>query len=435
MSSVRRDAPLAVVLLFMVVVGVFLRVRQLDAPQALKWDEVHFVGVARGLVAHQYVYDDHPPFGKLIIAGVMKLFGDTPVGWRLAALVFGVLNIGLAAWATRVAFKSWRAAFIAGAFVAADGFFIVYSRAALLDGLIVAFAMAGVTTILCAQRLWQVLLAGFLVGCAASFKLNGVTFVAVASVICLASRRTRWFTPLLVGVAALVFYAQAALALVLAERSGSVASVIAENAKQVRHHLSYTLVHPLSSHWYTWFLPLRPIFLRRDADPVDGSVRALITLGNPALWWASTLAVVAAVAVVVRTGPQRLWRQLAGTRAEPTANDPDATAVTGNDLEYGLAVEDRAGMLFALLVAWVAPLAFWVPNLRDAYVYHYLPSYTFALILLAGFVDRFYTRRQLATFVAIVLVAEISIFFAPLWGELPISEEALNARLFFKFWR
>ena len=92
-------------------------------------------------------------------------------------------------------------------------------------------------------------------------------------------------------------------------------------------------------------------------------------------------------------------------------------------------------MLFALLVAWVAPLAFWVPNLRDAYVYHYLPSYTFALILLAGFVDRFYTRRQLATFVAIVLVAEISIFFAPLWGELPISEEALNARLFFKFWR
>ncbi len=64
-----------------------------------------------------------------------------------------------------------------------------------------------------------------------------------------------------------------------------------------------------------------------------------------------------------------------------------------------------------------------------------MPSYTFALVLLAGFVDRCYTRRQLALFVAVVLVAEISIFYAPLWGELPISKEALDARLFFPFWR
>lgn len=437
----RSDAPLAAVLAFMLLVGVLLRVHQLNLPAALKWDEHHYVGVARSYVAHQYNTDDHPPFGKLIIAGVMAFLGDTPIGWRLASLVFGFVNIGLVAWTTRVAFNSWRAAFMAGAFVAADGFFIAYSRAALLDGMIVAFAVAGVTMILIARRPWQVLLAGVLVGCAASFKLNGVTFVAVAIVICVASRRTRWLTPLLAAAAAVVFYAQSALALVFTGRSGTVAAVIAENRKLIKHHLSYTVVHPLSSHWYTWFLPLRPIFLRRDTDPVDGSIRALITLGNPLLWWASTLAVVAAAVVVVRTGPRRLWEQLAGTRVDAApgggAGTPNLTVIAdaGTEIDSLLAVEDRAGMLFGLLLAWAAPLAFWVPSLRDAYLYHYLPSYTFALILLAGFADRFYTRRQLATFVAIVLVAEISIFYAPLWGELPISEEALNARLFFKFWR
>ena len=105
------------------------------------------------------------------------------------------------------------------------------------------------------------------------------------------------------------------------------------------------------------------------------------------------------------------------------------------DLDYVLAVPQRAGLIFGVLLAWAGPLAFWVPSLRDAYVYHYLPSYTFALVLLAGFVDRFYTRRQLAMFIAVVVVAEISIFYAPIWGELPISKEALDARLFFPFWR
>ncbi|HEY4188338.1 MAG TPA: phospholipid carrier-dependent glycosyltransferase [Polyangia bacterium] len=420
MRSVRDDLPLAVVLAFMFAVGVLLRVYRLEVPNALKWDEHHYVGVARSYLAHQYNTDDHPPLGKLIITGVMVFFGDTPLGWRLASLIFGFLNIGLIAWTTRVAFKSWRAAFIAAAFVAVDGFFIAYSRAALLDGMIVAFAMAGVATILTAQRLWQVLLAGVFVGCAASFKLNGVTFVAVALVICAAARRTRLFTPLLAVVSAVVFYVQAAFPLILTGGSGSLAAVIAENKKLIKHHLSYTVVNPSSSHWYTWFLPLRPIFLRRDIDPVDGSIHALLTLGNPLLWWASTLAVVAATVVVVRTGRRRLWQQLLGARV-------DAGPTGGTDV---LAVQDRAGLLFGLLMAWAAPLAFWVPSLRDAYLYHYLPSYTFALVLLAGFADRFYARRQLATFIAIVLVLEVSIFYAPLWGELSISQEALNARLF-----
>ncbi len=61
-------------------------------------------------------------------------------------------------------------------------------------------------------------LAGFFVGCAASFKLNGVPFVIAAGTLCLVSRRTRLFTPLLLLIAAAVFYAQSALPLAFSGR-------------------------------------------------------------------------------------------------------------------------------------------------------------------------------------------------------------------------
>ena len=78
-----------------------------------------------------------------------------------------------------------RAAWIAAAFVAADGFFIAYSRSALLDGMIVGFGVAAVTIILRSRTFWHVLAAGVPAGCAVSCKLNGLAFVGTATAVCL----------------------------------------------------------------------------------------------------------------------------------------------------------------------------------------------------------------------------------------------------------
>ena len=371
--TVAAEAPLGLLLVAMVAFGVFLRVHALGVPDSLKWDEVHYVDTARSYVAHQYAWNDHPPLGKLIIAASMGLLGDTPVAWRLAPLLFGLANIGLVAWLAMTVFKSPRAALIAAAFVATDGFFIAYSRAALLDGMIVATGLATITFVLRARGAWNVLAAGIAAGCATSLKLNGLSFLATAVAVCLATRGLRRYTPLLATAALAVFYAQCAFALRLTGRSGSVRAVVAENREMIRHHLSYTVVHPFSSHWYTWFLPLRPIFLRRDVD-VDGTIRALVTLGNPLLWWASTLAVGVSLVLLARSGPGRVWR--------------------GLTTERGAAERVRSSAVVWVIVAWAAPVVFWVPSLRDSYVYHYLPSYAFALVLLAGLVDRLLVSRR-----------------------------------------
>jgi len=441
-SSIQQDAPLAVVVVATLVIGVYLRLYDIHLPTFLRWDEHHYVNVARSYVAREYNTDDHPPFGKLIIAIFMRVLGDNPLGWRMASEVFGFINIGLGAWAAWAVFGSRRAGVLAAAFMAIDGFFIAYSRAALLDGMIVAFSLGAVTTMLCARRWWHVLLAGVLAGGAASFKLNGVPILVAVLMICAASRRWRRLAPVVLVVAALVFYAQSATALVLTGKSGSVLAVIAENRKLINHHLSYTVVHPFSSHWYTWFIPIRPILLRQDVD-ADQTARALLALGNPLLWWASTVAVIGGVVVLVRVGPRRLWEmvQAHGARSVGTAGAGAAAiespggAVAGPSVpDSVLAVPDRAAWLFGILLGWAGPLAFWVPSLRDAYIYHYFPSYTFALILLAGFTDRFYDRRRFLTLMAILVVVEVSMFYAPVWGEFPISEAALHVRLF-PFWR
>jgi len=402
--ALETDGPLIALLLCMVAVGIALRAYQLDEPHTLKWDEHHYVETARSYLAHKYAWNDHPPLSKLIIAGFMWALGDGPLAWRLPSFLFGVVNIGLVGALTAHVFRSRRAGLIAAAFVAMDGFFIAYSRTALLDGMIVAFSLASMLCVLRGRTVRAVLLAGLFSGCALSFKLNGAVFVFASFLACLASKPLRKYSPLLLLCALFVFYAQCAVALVNVGRSGSIAAVIEENRAMVKNHLGYTVVHPMSSKWYTWFVPTRPIFLRRDAD-IDGTVRALLTLGNPLLWWAAIFAVWSAAEELIKPGLARLW----------------------SDLRSGSSTR-RIGLFF-LLACYAGPILFWVPALRDAYIYHYLPSYAFALPLLAGLIARLYATRRPLALAFVVLAFEISLVYAPLAAELPISQSALNARL------
>jgi dolichyl-phosphate-mannose--protein O-mannosyl transferase len=89
-----------------------------------------------------------------------------------------------------------------------------------------------------------------------------------------------------------------------------------------------------------------------------------------------------------------------------------------------------------LAMAWLAMLAPWTVG-RGGYVfmYHYLPSYAFGLILLAGLLVRLERRRPdlVAAFVGVGLA--FAIFFAPVWGEIPLTDLEAHRRLIFLPWR
>ncbi|HMR09453.1 MAG TPA: phospholipid carrier-dependent glycosyltransferase, partial [Polyangiaceae bacterium] len=163
-AATNYDRPLFFACALCVVVGVWLRAQALEFPGVFTWDEHHFVENARNYLAHRPDLNDHPPLGKLMMAGALRALGDTAQAWRIVQLCFGLLLIPLvnrvAAWASGDTRVGW----LAAAMVSLDGFFIAYSRAALLDGILVCMGVAAVWLACTARRTFQYVLAALVAG-------------------------------------------------------------------------------------------------------------------------------------------------------------------------------------------------------------------------------------------------------------------------------
>ena len=148
-------------------------------------------------------YVVHPPGGKWMIAIGEQLFGMTPFGWRFTVAVTGTLAVLLIARIGRRMFRSTLLGCIAGLLLTVDGLGFVHARTALLDPLIMFWALAAFGALLVdrdrvrerlAARLGSVvgsrfgpslgwrpwrLLAGLCLGLACTVKWSGLYFVAV----------------------------------------------------------------------------------------------------------------------------------------------------------------------------------------------------------------------------------------------------------------
>ncbi len=400
--------------------GVYLRVQQLGFPPRLTFDEHHFVENARNYLAGRPDWNDHPPLGKLLMALCMRALGDGPVGWRAAALMFGLGSLALAFFAARVLFRDPLAGGLAALLLALDGFPLVYSRTALLDGMLLGFGFCVLLLLAPGPRSWRIIAAGAVAGLASSIKISGVT-LALPIALALLALRARPARKLLLACASglsllLAFYAQYALGQRLTGLPASPAGVARATLVLIKHHAGLTqMTNPLTSHWYSWFLPWRPITLRFDPAP-GGYVRAMTTLDNPLLWWSSALLVLATLACL-------LWHGVRALRAR----GPGAPGLAS--------LLEREWPALLPCACWLGFLSPWVLTARDSYIYHYLPSYGFGLVLLAGAAARAFPRHPRAVLLALLVAAEVSVFYAPVWAQLPLSLSAYKLRLFLPIWR
>lgn len=141
----------------------------LDEPRVLVFDETYYVKDALSLLQLGYegrwpddanelfaagtpgepsadaAFVAHPPLGKWMIALGLALVGpQSPLGWRLATAVAGVLLVALVMVVAHRLLGSLPLATLAGGFVAIDGNAIVMSRVALLDGMLAMLVMLAV---------------------------------------------------------------------------------------------------------------------------------------------------------------------------------------------------------------------------------------------------------------------------------------------------
>ncbi|MEU9151434.1 phospholipid carrier-dependent glycosyltransferase [Streptomyces sp. NPDC048417] len=109
--------------------------RKIADPEILAHPQVIPLSDAGSFVAH-------PPTGKWVIALGEGLFGLTPFGWRFMTALLGTLSVLLLCRIGRRLFRSTFLGCLAGALLAVDGLHVVMSRTALLDLVVMFFALA-----------------------------------------------------------------------------------------------------------------------------------------------------------------------------------------------------------------------------------------------------------------------------------------------------
>jgi len=403
-----------VLLVLMIVAGVVLRIQNVGYPFRQSFDEPQYVAAA-----HQFMVGVpdtgeccHPPLGKLMIGVGMLLVGNNPVGWRFAPLCFGLQNIVLVFLIASALFEDRRAGWLAAAFMAADGFFLTYSRASLPDMSLACLVLWSMLAAITARGWAGVLACAVLVGLAASIKWVGLLVGLPACVAILLLRRAPWYAIVSFAVVPFVHLAIWMLGLWLIGHANGVTDVLAEMRRREQIHLGFVHgTNPLESAWFTWLVMYHPIVIK--SAQVGAKVRLAASVGNPVLWFAADACLVGLPVLGAAAALSPRWRER--WRGWFDARYSKALAIVG--------------------VSWVSMMLLWFSRRITTYWYHYLTPWGIALVLLAGVVARLERRYPKGVLSFVLVVAAVFIYFAPVWAEIPISISAAHHRLIFPLWR
>jgi dolichyl-phosphate-mannose-protein mannosyltransferase len=302
----RRD--LAIALLFTLAAAAF-RLPRLGTPGEEVFDEVYHAKTAlqylNGESPTEWV---HPPTAKLLIAVGVWLFGYVPWAWRLLPAVAGVALAPVFYLLARRVLVTERAAVLATVLLLCDGVYLVQSRIAMTNIFAVLFQLSAALFILRAAlrpRLSapDMVAAGLFLGLALSTRWTSLWAAGFLGLVLLAVRRLRIIKPREFTLTVLTFVVLPVGLYVLSYvpwmRQGHELKELLPLQKAIwRYHADLRATHPYFSKWYTWPLLYRPTwyYFKQTGE----TIRGIVALGNPALWWASV--------------PVTLWALVTGAR-------------------------------------------------------------------------------------------------------------------------
>jgi dolichyl-phosphate-mannose--protein O-mannosyl transferase len=394
-------------------------------PDKFYFDEVHYVPAARQMLEpvmpHPVLNPMHPPLAKQMIALSIRTLGDNPFGWRYPATLFGALAI-VAVYLCGLALFSAQAPAVAAALIAFfNQMLFVQARIAMLDIFSLAFGLFGIAAFIQGYRQarphrWFAL-AGLAFGLSAACKWSGLFPLAVCIAIIAAIRlmqgwRTQfadgnaddWYRPALWPDFRLVHFIACFAAIPLVVYLATFVPIygfsIPDLWEAQRRIFNDNTTSAFSGHtymsaWPSWPLLVRPVWFLFDKI-ADDRIAAVVCLGNPLVLWAALPAFV----IVLRD-----W------------------------------IVTRRTDAFLLLAFYLGPYLAWAMLPRVVgFIYYYLPSATFASLMLVYVLRRGRTPRWL-------LWAFVALAGASFAAMLPISAafvgtsmETFNRLMLFQSW-
>jgi len=447
------------IVITLVVLGVLTHAAWFGHPNSAVFDEVHFGKFISAYFTHEYYFDIHPPLGKLVLAAWGWLWDFRPgfsfanigevypdnlyMALRFLPMLAGALLPLVIFGVARQLKLSRAAATLAGILVALDNALLVQSRLILLDSFLLLFGFGALWCYLRSRSLLEravhfrrqaffLVCAGLLGGAAMSIKWTGITFLALMIILEIvrlwSARRApagryglQAFSGLVI-VPALFYLAVFAMHFSLLTRAGAgdafmstrfqstltgnryaddsslspigpFEKTVELNTEMYRSNQRLTATHPYSSKWYTWPFMVRPIFYW-----VHDNARIYL-LGNPLVWWGSTVAVLVMFLTLAFSGV-RLPAQAGAMSRTPLI-------MTGG---------------------WLMNIIPFIGISRVMFLYHYFTALIWAILMLA-----YHTRKAVIGISLAALV--LFIFFAPLSYGLPLTDSSYNTRVWFSSWR
>lgn len=175
-----------VILLIVVVLAAWLRVRMIDIPLERDEGEYAYAGqlILRGIAPYELAYTVKPPGTAAMYAASMAVFGETVRGVRGGFLLVNIISIALVFLLARQCWDAWVGAASSAAFAAMSTSISVYGQAGHATHYVVLWALAGLVMLNIARvrkSFAFTVLSGVLLGTALVMKQAGVVFAIFAA--------------------------------------------------------------------------------------------------------------------------------------------------------------------------------------------------------------------------------------------------------------
>lgn len=422
-------------------------------------DGTMFDEVYHGRTGYEFVHGlptyetTHPQLGKCIIALGIRLFGMTPFGMRFFSALFGIAFIPLMYIFAKRLFENTFVAACVGIFITYDCMHYTLSRIGTIDIFVAFFIVASYYYMyryiladnayrvaptfdrFCPRKVWMPLaMSGITLGLAVATKLTGVYAGLGLAVILIVHTlrkpprkqtfRLFWFCfgffivfPLAVYTLAYIPTVEKYAQMGLTDRSiewtkaglsigygytGLLARTLRNTSYMINYHKDLVATHYYESPFYEWPVVWMPLLAANDSFDGADRVSAVSYMGNIAIWWMQIPCIVFTLIMGIRGLVNLIV---------------DAITKQSRKVEI---------LPMFLSVAYLAQYIPWMEVSRITFIYHYLPSAIFGMLIMgyaiASLIKR-WPKARVGVYAYLGIVIIVFWMFFPVISGWPISKD------------
>jgi dolichyl-phosphate-mannose-protein mannosyltransferase len=421
--------------------------QQMVPPRSTFMNSTYFDEIYHARTAYEHLnriepYEStHPPLGKILISLGILVFGMNPFGWRIMGTLFGAAMIPVMYTFGKKLFAERIYAFIAAFLMMFDFMHFAQTRIATIDVYATFFVILmfyymydyyiNKSYLLgFRQSLKPLLLSGLFFGLGAASKwiaLYGAAGLALLFFLAkyneykdylgaAAGKKTRklpWvrdFIPLYINRTILycllffivipgIIYLLSYIPFMLVPGPGhELRNVFGYQTHMYNYHKNLTAGHSFSSQWWQWPVMSKPIWFYSGSDMVPGRVSTIVSMGNPAVWWAGIPAVIASIAA---------------------------------------ALKKRDKSMIVIFTAIAAQYLPWVLVPRISFIYHFFSIIPFIILSIVYAIRNMLEKHPGAVYLVYAylgVVAGLFVMFYPALSGMEVSGSYIQSLRWFRSW-